>query len=65
MLLYVCLAVVDQKCDKNKKVGHEAIPEFLRDTLNTFRRSLQPIAEQTYGNMECINKERKTFSEIK
>lgn len=56
MLLCVCLAVIDQKCDKNKKVGHEVIAEFLRDTLNTFRCSLRTIAEQTHDNMEIRNK---------
>ena len=61
MLWCVCLAVIDQKCDKTKKIGHEAVAEFLRDILNTFRRSLRPIAAQAHGNMECINKERKTF----
>ena len=42
------------KCDKNKKVAHEAIAECVPDVLTTFWRLLWSITEQTHGNMESI-----------
>ena len=58
MLPYVCVVIdhvqMTSKCDKNKKVAHEAIAECVTDVPTTFWRFLWSITEQTHGNVESV-----------